>query len=245
MYWSVVDERLIRRGELLLGLDFLEGYDAELTGLNVGKVGRPFKITVRYVEFLTVVRYLFSMPYRQLEGFTRALNRLIPKLPPVDYSWVRRRMLRLNPSLRGSLRGSRGPITIAVDSSGVSVHKSGGWVTRVHGKKKRYIKIHFAVDVKTKEVLAMEVTTDDVHDSEAALIKDSSKLRRVSKAVMDGAYNNSKAYNLLRRMSVKPIIKPRHNARADRGPPERRRAVKLIKRVGDEGWARMVGYGRR
>jgi len=36
MYWSVVDERLIRRGELLLGLDFLEGYDAELTGLNVG-----------------------------------------------------------------------------------------------------------------------------------------------------------------------------------------------------------------
>jgi len=112
MYWFVVDERLIRRGELLLGLDFLEGYDAELTGLNVGKVGRPFKITVRYVEFLTVVRYLFSMPYRQLEGFTRALNRLIPKLPSVDYSWVRRRILRLNPSLCDSLRGSRGSIKL-------------------------------------------------------------------------------------------------------------------------------------
>ncbi|MEM2614640.1 MAG: transposase [Nitrososphaerota archaeon] len=111
MYWSVVDERLIRRGELLLGLDFLEGYDAELTGLNVGKVGRPFKITVRYVEFLMVVRYLFSMPYRQLEGFTKALSRLIHKLPSVDYSWVRRRILRLNPSLRGSLRGSSSPIS--------------------------------------------------------------------------------------------------------------------------------------
>jgi len=24
------------------------------------------------------------MPYRQLEGFTRALNRLIPRLPSVD-----------------------------------------------------------------------------------------------------------------------------------------------------------------
>ncbi|MEM1545116.1 MAG: transposase [Candidatus Methanomethylicia archaeon] len=54
-------------------------------------------MTGRYVEFLTVVRYLFSMPYRQLEGFTRALNRLIP--PSVDYSWVRRRILMLNPSL--------------------------------------------------------------------------------------------------------------------------------------------------
>ena len=117
----------------------------------------------------------------------------------------------------------------------------------MHGK--RYIKIHFAVDVKTKEVLAMEVTTDDVHDSEAlpALIKDSSKLRRVSEALMDGAYDNAEAYKLLRRMSVKPVIKPRRNARADRGPPERRRAVRIIKRVGDEGgrgWWATVDAGR-
>jgi len=111
LYWFVVDGGLIRRGELLLGLDFLEGYDVELTGLNVGKVGRPFNITVRCVEFLMVVRYLFSMPYRQLEGFTKALNRLIPELPSVNYSWVRRRILRLNPSLRGSLRGLEGPIS--------------------------------------------------------------------------------------------------------------------------------------
>jgi len=111
MYWFVVDEGLIRRGELLLSLDSLEGYDAELMDLNVGKVGRPFKITVRCVEFLMVVRYLFSMPYRQLEGFTKALNRLIHKLPSVDYSRVRRRILRLNPSLRGSLRGSSSPIS--------------------------------------------------------------------------------------------------------------------------------------
>ena len=62
----IVNGRLIRRGELLLSLDFLENYDDELTALNIGKVGRPFKITFRYVEFLTVVRYLFSMPYRRL-----------------------------------------------------------------------------------------------------------------------------------------------------------------------------------
>ena len=166
MDWRIVDERLIRRGELL-SLDFLEGYDAELMDLNIGKVGRPFKITVRYVEFLTVIRYLFSMPYRQLEGFIKALNRLIPKLPSVDYSWIRRRILTLNTSLYDSLRSSSEPIVIAVDSSGVSIHKSGGWVTRVHGGRKRYIKIHFAVDVKTKEVVAMEVTTDDFHDSGA------------------------------------------------------------------------------
>ena len=90
----------------------------------------------------------------------------------------------------------------------------------------------------------MEVTTDDVHDSEAlpALINDASKLRRVSEAVMDGAYDNAGAYKLLRRISVKPIIKPRRNARSDRGPPERRGAVRLIRRLGD-GWLVMVDAG--
>jgi hypothetical protein len=36
------------------------------------------------------------MPYRQVEGFTRALSRLVPRLPPVDYSWVRRHIIRLD-----------------------------------------------------------------------------------------------------------------------------------------------------
>jgi len=81
MDWCAVDERLIRRGELLLSLDFLNNYDYELSLLNDGKVGRPFKITYGYIVFLAVVRYLFSMPYRRIEGFTRALHRLIPSLP--------------------------------------------------------------------------------------------------------------------------------------------------------------------
>jgi hypothetical protein len=34
MDWRIVDEGLIRRGELLLSLDFLEGYDLKLNILN-------------------------------------------------------------------------------------------------------------------------------------------------------------------------------------------------------------------
>jgi hypothetical protein len=93
-----------------------------------------------YVVFLVVVGYLFGMPYRQLEGFTRALHRLIPRLPPIDYSWLRRRILRLDLRPYTSLRGYDGPVSIAVDSSGV----------RVYGGRKRYIKIHFAVEIVSK-----------------------------------------------------------------------------------------------
>jgi hypothetical protein len=77
MCWRCVDERLIRRGELLLCLGFLESCDLDLSILNCGRVGRPYRVTCMYVVFFAVVRYLFSMQYRQLEGFTRALHRLI------------------------------------------------------------------------------------------------------------------------------------------------------------------------
>ena len=90
----------------------------------------------------------------------RALNRLIPRLPSVDYSRVRRSILILNLSPHESIRGCDGPLVTAVDSSGVSVHKCGGWVERVYGRKKRHVKIDFAVDVRTKEFIAMDVTTE-------------------------------------------------------------------------------------
>ena len=55
MNWKSVDERLIRQGELLLSLDFLETYDEELRAMNIGKVGRPFTLNRSHVVFLAVV----------------------------------------------------------------------------------------------------------------------------------------------------------------------------------------------
>jgi hypothetical protein len=52
MDWKAIDEGLIKRGELPLSLDFPEGYKHEPRSVNDGKVGRPFKLTERYIEFL-------------------------------------------------------------------------------------------------------------------------------------------------------------------------------------------------
>ena len=40
MDWDAVDERLIRRGELLLSLDFLEDYDLSLLNERLGAHSR-------------------------------------------------------------------------------------------------------------------------------------------------------------------------------------------------------------
>jgi len=108
MDWKSIDEKLIKRGEILLSLDFLKDYDNELRIMNNNKIGHPFKFTERYIEFLMIAHYLFSTPYRKIEGFTIALNKLIQKLPYADYS----------------LKYSNDPIIIAIDSSDTSVHKS-------------------------------------------------------------------------------------------------------------------------
>lgn len=246
MGWKDVDERLIRRGELLLSLDFLEGYDRELEGMNRGKEGRPFTLTNSYTRFLGVVRYLFLMPYRQLEGFTIALHRLVPRLPSGDYSGLRRRILDLDLSPYRELRDSREPICIAVDSTGIRVHRAGGWIERLQGKK-RYVKLHFAVNVETREVIALEVSTDDTHDSKALprLLDEAERHVEVYEMLGDGAYDRSEVYEDLERRGIEAAIKPRRDSRPDTPSEARRRAVRLYQRLGHRGWARHKGYGRR
>ncbi len=39
------------------------------------------------------------------------------------------------------------------------------WSTQINKKRKGYLKIHIVVNIKTKEILALEVTDEKVHDS--------------------------------------------------------------------------------
>ena len=89
----------------------------------------------------------------------------------------------------------------------------------------------------------MYVTTDGIHDSEAlpSIRADASRHRLISEAYMDGAYDSIKSYRLLKRAGIKPIIKPRRNARMDRGPPEKRSSAITFKELGE--WGRLMGYG--
>ena len=243
MDWNVVDERLIRRGELLLSLDFLDVYNEELNALNQGKVGRPFTLTDSHVKFLSIIRYVFAMPYRQLEGFNRALCSLVPGIPSADYSGLRRRIMRLDMSLFVKKRISEESIVLAIDSSRVRVHKAGGWVERKHSRKRRYIKIHFAVNVETAEVVATEVTTDDTHDSKVfpILLEKTDQNGKVSKVIGDGAYDSSEIYELLESRGIEGTIKPRKNSRSDTPSEARKAAVKMYRLLGHKRWTKLKG----
>jgi len=76
----------------------------------------------------------------------------------------------------------------------------------VHGKKKRYVKLHFAVNTKSHEVVAMEVSADDAHDVEAApgLVEGAERNVRVARVYGDGAYDSGDVYRLLEGRGIEP-----------------------------------------
>jgi len=103
----------------------VENYQEELNTMNTAKVGPSYRLTPSYIQLLATIRYLYSMPYRQLEGFVRNLHTLVPKLPPADCSGLRKRILALNPDPYRPLEEKEEPVAIAVDSTEVRIHRAG------------------------------------------------------------------------------------------------------------------------
>jgi hypothetical protein len=178
---------------LIMDLDFVRDYRDELVRMNRRKRGRPYRIAESYVRFLAVIRYLFSLGYRQLDGLTRSLGRIFPTLPVIDYSWIRRRIVLLGEDFVGyNPRSIDGPVVIVLDSTGVKVCRSGSWLERRYSRRRGYLKMHFAIDARTGEIVYFERTTDRVHHSEVArrMVDRSMGAGNVIKIIGDGAYDS-------------------------------------------------------
>jgi hypothetical protein len=84
-------------------------------------------------------------------------------------------------------------------------------------KKKGYLKIHAAVNIKTKEILALEVTDEKVHDGKQMNVlveyvlkrnNNNNKNHKIKTAVLaDGAYDSNKNFNYLQKKMIRPAIK--------------------------------------
>ncbi len=97
-------------------------------------------------------------------------------------------------------------IVIAIDSTGIKVTNRGQrmqdkWKIS-NNNKKGYLKIHMAVNVKTKKILSIKVTDEHVHDSKALPelvenIIESDKKITISKLFADGAYDSNDIFRYL------------------------------------------------
>jgi len=163
-----------------------------------------------------------------------------------DYSTTSRRVNRLEIGVKLNL-DFEGSVTLAVDASGIKVADRGEWMRLKWRRRRGFLKIHLAVDVKTKQIVAMEVTDERAGDGGMLkpLVEQAERRCRVVKVIADGAYDSRSNFALLEERGIEPAIRVRKNSsRRARGCPARKRVV--MKQLRDlERWKRRVRYGLR
>jgi len=245
--WKKINEALVRRGELLLDLDFVRGWEDELEAMNKGKEGALFRYPDTFIRLLLFMHVYLHLPYRQLEGFTKALARHVKGLKVPDHSSIQWRAEKLPVKLDKTLIDSNEDLVIALDGSGIKVFNRGEWIRHKWKVKRGYLKIHIAVDVKRKKILALKVTDETVSDGRMLqpLVEEASKKVKVAKAIGDGAYDTKSNFRYLTENGIEPVIKVRKNASNKAGGCIQRKLVAQEYLQDPEAWKRIHGYGQR
>ena len=243
--WKEYNESLVRRGEVLLDFDVMDEWKDALRDMNSEKRGRPFRYPEAYVRLLAYIHVLFHLPFRQEEGFVKSLARYVDGLEAPDWSTIWARTKDLDMTLEGV--NTDEPISIAIDSSGIKVTNSGDWMRKKWKVKRGYLKIHLAVDAKSKQAVSMEVTEETVSDGSQTepLVKEAMSKNDVEKVYGDGAYDSRANFNLLASDGIDPVIKVRKNAsRKARGSYARKTSV-IAQQTDLEAWKEEKKYGDR
>ena len=250
--WHDYNESLVERGRVLIDVSFLKSANDEIKKLNKSKVGAPFQYPHSYIEFVAFLKIGFKIPYRTVQGIVRGLSEYL-RIEEMHFTHIRRRILKIKPSVRNlGFEGEEDddkPITLIVDASGLTISKKGDYIEEKWiREKKEFVKLHIAVDEKSKKVVSFRITKGNVHDTKkfGPLVKESAKRHDVDKVYGDKAYDNRKNFNILDDMNAEPAISIRKNASTrSKGCPLRRDEVFLVKKLGYEGWKQLKDTGRR
>src|SRR3954451_11695051 len=224
MKWPAYNQSLVRRGEILLGFDVINNWDTELKEMNKDKVEEPFSYPDTFVLLLGYAKVYFHLPYRQTEGIAQGhAYGKVPSIP--DYTTINRSINRLDIKIKDIDNKNKQIkdeyIVVAIDSTGIKVTNRGQWMReKWNVRTKGYLKIHIAVDVKTKKILSIKVTDKHAHDSKMLpelvdKIIDSDNITTIGKLFADdGAYEGNEIFrNLAVDNGIMPCIKVRKNAR--------------------------------
>jgi hypothetical protein len=245
--WKEYNEALVRRGELLFDTDFLSGWGSELRSINRGKEGARYRYPSSLMSMLAAI-HVYLLPYRQLEGFVRTLSGHVEELEGgvPDFTTIYHRVSGVDVELDPGVDPD-GDVTIAVDSTGIKVSNRGEWIRHKWAVKRGFIKVHVAVDTKTRKILSMEVTKEGVPDGRMLepLVEGASSKARVVRVIADGAYDSKANFRMLDSRRVEPVIRVRRNSSMKAKGCMPRKLV-VVEQLRDyDRWKRRHGYGYR
>lgn len=219
VHWPSYNQSLVRRGEILFAYDFLDIWDDDLARMNENKNGKKYQFPDSLILVIGYIRVYFRLPYRQTEGIIKATGKSLPDHP--SYSQICRRVNKLDiPSKRADDDDDDDDesIVIAIDSTGIKVTNRGQWMQdKWNVGKKGYLKIHVAMNTKTKEILALEVTDEKLHDGKVMehlveQVLENNHDAKIKSLLGDGAYDSNENFKYLQKKRIRPGIKVRKNS---------------------------------
>jgi len=202
------------------------------------------------IEAALTIRMIYHLPLRQTEGFLCSLARILEiDLPIPDHTTLSRRLKKLS-DIRFRRLATDRPIHLLIDSTGLRIHV--GHVQKPP-KNRAWRKLHLAVDAKTGEIIASDLTTRRRHDCTRV----STLLEQIdnpgASLSADGAYDAESVYLAALSkgggQSVRVLIPPGRDAQLNPSPSpaqrERNRNVLSIRELGRREWHKSSGYSGR
>jgi hypothetical protein len=110
-------------------VSFLKSANVEIKKMNQGKVGAPFQYGDSYIQFLAFLKIGLKIPYRTVQGTVPGLSDYVKIVEEMHFTHMRRRMLKVKPSIEEMDFENEEPITLVVDASGLlTVSKKGDYI---------------------------------------------------------------------------------------------------------------------
>jgi len=250
--WSSYNKSLKGRGDITIWIEedaltnwYYEGPDQR---------GSQFIYSDECIECLQQIKSVFKLPYRQLQGFTESIIKLMRfDVEVPSYTQICRRANDLEIDILAPK--TNGPMYLVIDSTGLKVYGEGEWKTRKHGvgKRRTWRKLHLGVDEKTGFVHAQVLTKNGKGDGDGQQVKE--MLEQVKSPIDrfsgDGAYDTYEIWELLKELNIEGIIPPQENAiywvdeddeLLDLG---RNEILKKIENSDRKAWKKSSNYHRR
>jgi hypothetical protein len=243
--WPEYDRALVQRGSLTIWFD--EAFLRERwRPAPTGRRGAPFEYADIAIQALLMLKAVFNLPYRMVEGLARSIVRWLGlELSIPDHTVLSRRAQTLTVNI--PRRQRTGPVHVVVDSTGLKIYGEGEWKVRRHGagQRRTWRQVHLAFDADVKDVIGVEVTTEEWTDGEVFEGLLDQIEGDIAQVDGDGAYDSRGVYDAALERGAKVAVPPRENAVPWEADHPRTQALAEIAEQGLPEWKKSVGYHRR
>ena len=219
-----------------------------------GKRGGQQDYSDLAIETVLTIRLIYQQPLRQTEGFVESVVKIMGlNIATPDHSTMSRRGKTIN--IQSINRQPGEGVCVLVDSTGLKIYGAGEWQATKHGlqKRRRWRKLHLAINESTLEILSSSLTSNQVGDSTEAVELLEQLNDDIEELIGDGAYDCQGIYvaSEEREQDIQGqvIVPPRTNAGVSSENPkfqtQRDDHIIMIAQHGRSYWEDYTNYHRR